>query len=43
MANYKVPQHVHLVTELPRNASMKVRKADLRAEFARAVREAATS
>ncbi|MCW2913333.1 MAG: Long-chain fatty acid--CoA ligase, partial [Actinomycetia bacterium] len=41
MANYKVPRHVHLVTELPRNASMKVRKADLRAEFARAVREAA--
>jgi hypothetical protein len=35
-------QALHLVTELPRNASMKVRKADLRAEFARAVREAAT-
>jgi acyl-CoA synthetase (AMP-forming)/AMP-acid ligase II len=36
MANYKVPRHVHLVAELPRNASMKVRKADLRAQFARA-------
>lgn len=31
MANYKVPRHVHVVTELPLNASGKVLKAELRA------------
>ncbi len=31
LANYKVPRFVEVVTELPRNASGKVRKGDLRA------------
>jgi HIP---CoA ligase len=31
LANYKVPRFVDVVTELPRNASGKVRKGDLRA------------
>ncbi len=34
LANYKVPRHVRLVAELPRNASMKVRKHELRLRFA---------
>ena len=34
MAGYKVPRHVRVVGELPRNASMKVRKAELRERFA---------
>jgi acyl-CoA synthetase (AMP-forming)/AMP-acid ligase II len=32
LANYKVPRFVEMVGELPRNASGKVRKGDLRAE-----------
>ncbi len=32
LANYKVPRFVEIVTELPRNASGKVRKGDLRAQ-----------
>ena len=32
LANYKVPRFVEVVTELPRNASGKVRKGDLRAQ-----------
>ena len=32
LANYKVPRHVEVVTELPRNASGKVRKGELRAQ-----------
>jgi acyl-CoA synthetase (AMP-forming)/AMP-acid ligase II len=31
LANYKVPRFVEVVGELPRNASGKVRKGDLRA------------
>ena len=31
LANYKVPRFVEVVTELPRNASGKVRKGELRA------------
>ncbi|MEN8706344.1 MAG: FadD3 family acyl-CoA ligase [Nocardioides marinisabuli] len=31
LANFKVPRHVELVDELPRNASLKVLKAELRA------------
>jgi acyl-coenzyme A synthetase/AMP-(fatty) acid ligase len=30
MANYKVPRHFHLVEDLPRNASGKVLKFELR-------------
>ena len=36
MANYKVPRHVHIVTELPLNASGKVLKHELRARAAHA-------
>jgi acyl-CoA synthetase (AMP-forming)/AMP-acid ligase II len=32
MANYKVPRHVHIVAELPLNASGKVIKDELRAQ-----------
>ncbi len=32
LANYKVPRYVDVVSELPRNASGKVRKGDLRSE-----------
>ena len=32
LANYKVPRYVEVVSELPRNASGKVRKGDLRAQ-----------
>jgi acyl-CoA synthetase (AMP-forming)/AMP-acid ligase II len=35
MANFKVPRHIRLVTELPRNASGKVLKAELRERFAK--------
>jgi acyl-CoA synthetase (AMP-forming)/AMP-acid ligase II len=35
LANYKVPRFVDIVTELPRNASGKVRKAELRASTGR--------
>jgi acyl-CoA synthetase (AMP-forming)/AMP-acid ligase II len=35
MANYKVPRHVHIVTELPLNASGKVLKHELRARAGR--------
>jgi acyl-CoA synthetase (AMP-forming)/AMP-acid ligase II len=34
MANYKVPRHVHIVSELPLNASGKVLKNELRARAA---------
>ena len=34
IASYKRPQRVHFVTSLPRNASLKVRKDQLRAELA---------
>jgi acyl-CoA synthetase (AMP-forming)/AMP-acid ligase II len=34
MANYKVPRHAHIVTELPLNASGKVRKNVLREQAA---------
>jgi acyl-CoA synthetase (AMP-forming)/AMP-acid ligase II len=34
MAGYKVPRHITFVSGLPRNASMKVRKGDLRDLFA---------
>ncbi|MER5183419.1 FadD3 family acyl-CoA ligase [Streptomyces sp. NPDC002896] len=34
MANFKVPRHVRIVGELPRNASQKVLKDQLRARFA---------
>ncbi|MGO4425418.1 hypothetical protein AB4Z54_43710, partial [Streptomyces sp. MCAF7] len=34
MANFKVPRHVRFVAELPRNASQKVLKHELRARFA---------
>ena len=33
LANFKVPRYVEVVTELPRNASGKVRKGELRAAF----------
>ncbi|MEU1180317.1 FadD3 family acyl-CoA ligase [Streptomyces sp. NPDC005820] len=33
MANFKVPRHVRFVAELPRNASQKVLKHELRARF----------
>ena len=33
LARYKMPKHVVVVDELPRTASGKVRKADLRARF----------
>jgi acyl-CoA synthetase (AMP-forming)/AMP-acid ligase II len=33
MANFKVPRRVYIVDDLPRNASMKVRKAELRARL----------
>ncbi|MGP2441547.1 FadD3 family acyl-CoA ligase [Streptomyces sp. JW3] len=33
MANFKVPRHVRIVDALPRNASMKVLKDDLRARY----------
>ncbi|MFI7361305.1 FadD3 family acyl-CoA ligase [Streptomyces sp. NPDC050149] len=33
MANFKVPRHVRLVDSLPRNASLKVLKDELRAQF----------
>jgi acyl-coenzyme A synthetase/AMP-(fatty) acid ligase len=32
IANFKVPRHVVFATELPRNASMKVIKGELRAQ-----------
>jgi len=35
LARYKLPKHVVVVDELPRTASGKVRKADLRARFGR--------
>jgi fatty-acyl-CoA synthase len=35
LARYKLPKHVVVVDELPRTASGKVRKADLRARFSR--------
>ena len=35
LARYKLPKHVVIVDELPRTASGKVRKADLRARFSR--------
>jgi acyl-CoA synthetase (AMP-forming)/AMP-acid ligase II len=35
IASYKRPQRVHFVSALPRNASMKIRKDQLRAELAR--------
>lgn len=35
IARYKIPRNVMVVAELPRTASGKVRKADLRARFAR--------
>ncbi len=35
IARYKLPKNVVIVDELPRTASGKVRKADLRARFAR--------
>jgi acyl-coenzyme A synthetase/AMP-(fatty) acid ligase len=35
IASYKRPQRVHFVAALPRNASLKVRKDQLRAELAR--------
>jgi acyl-CoA synthetase (AMP-forming)/AMP-acid ligase II len=34
MANYKVPRRFHVVDELPRNASGKVLKHELRARAA---------
>lgn len=33
MANFKVPRHVRFVDQLPRNASQKVLKDELRASF----------
>jgi acyl-CoA synthetase (AMP-forming)/AMP-acid ligase II len=42
MANFKVPRHVEIVGELPRNASMKVLKPELR-ERARSLAEAAAA
>jgi acyl-CoA synthetase (AMP-forming)/AMP-acid ligase II len=36
MANYKVPRHVHIVAELPLNASGKVLKDELRAQHSTA-------
>jgi len=33
MANFKVPRHVHFADQLPRNASQKVLKDELRARF----------
>ena len=35
IASYKQPQQVHFAPRLSRNASMKVRKDELRAELAR--------
>ncbi|WP_329352646.1 FadD3 family acyl-CoA ligase [Streptomyces sp. NBC_01261] len=41
MANFKVPRHVRLVDQLPRNASQKVLKDELRAQFTAAIRDTA--
>ena len=35
IARYKLPKNVVIVDELPRTASGKIRKADLRARFSR--------
>ena len=35
IARYKIPKNVVVIDELPRTASGKVRKADLRARFGR--------
>ncbi len=40
MANFKVPRHVRFVDQLPRNASQKVLKDELRARFTTATRDA---
>ena len=40
MANFKVPRHVRFVGQLPRNASQKVLKDELRAQFTTASRDA---
>ncbi|MFJ3898731.1 FadD3 family acyl-CoA ligase [Streptomyces sp. NPDC090083] len=40
MANFKVPRHVRFVGSLPRNASQKVLKDELRARFTAATRDA---
>src|SRR5699024_2757378 len=38
MANFKVPRHVEILSDLPRNASMKVLKYELRDRAAELVR-----